>query len=936
MNFTVGSMVRARRRDWIVQPGSENGLLRLRPLVGTDAETATLDTRLEEVEEAQFCLPQAAATADWRSARLLRTAMRLGFRAGAGPFRSFANLNFEPHPWQLVPLLMALRQPVVRQLIADDVGVGKTIEALLIARELLDRGEIGRMAVLCPPQLAEQWQRELRDKFHIDATLVLTSTATRLERRLSLGSSIFEQHGCVVVSLDFIKSERRREEFLRAAPEFVIVDEAHTAAHVAAHGRRHQRHELVARLAKQRGRHLLLVTATPHSGVEDAFRSLLTMLNPDFAELPDDLSGPQNEAKRRELAGYFVQRRRANLNDFAGHATPFPQRQNAELSWHLEPEGLRLFNRALTWSRELVRLPGEGWQQRVRWWSALALLRSLASSPRAAAATLRSRAAPAATEDLEQVDELGRRAVLDMMGEETAEGIDVLPGSDVGELAQDAKGNRDRLLAMARAAEKLEGAADPKLQRATEIIRELVEDGYNPIVFCRFIPTVEYVSENLRAALPEVEVTGVSGLLPPAEREHRVNQLGRAQRRVLVCTDCLSEGINLQQHFDAVLHYDLSWNPTRHEQREGRVDRFGQPREQVRVVTLFGADNRIDGIVLDVLLRKHRTIRRSLGISVPVPGNSGEVIEAILEGLLLRETASLEQVALPGLEAQREKLNAQWEAAEARERASQAMFAQRRISVAEVAEELGAAQAAGGSQADVAAFLSDAARMAGGSVSENGPALTVDLRAAPRDLRERLGQERFTARFQPPLRKGELLLTRTHPLVANLAAWTLDNALDSSAGEDDVPRAGRAGVIRTKAVKRMTTLLLLRLRMHLVTTSQQRLLAEDCLTLAYEGLPHKARWLNSEQVEALLQAEPTANIPPAQARQTLQRALDDYSEALAPQLEKFARERADELLEAHGRVRQATGDSDSGPGVEPHLPPDVLGLYVYLPVPERV
>ena len=128
----------------------------------------------------------------------------------------------------------------------------------------------------------------------------------------------------------------------------------------------------------------------------------------------------------------------------------------------------------------------------------------------------------------------------------------------------------------------------------------------------------------------------MTGTLPPAEREARVQALGRPER-VLVATDCLSEGINLQDHFDAVIHYDLSWNPTRHEQREGRVDRYGQPSKVVRVVTYYGIDNQIDGIVLDVLLEQAHSIRNSLGISVPVPVESNDVVEALMEGLLLRE-----------------------------------------------------------------------------------------------------------------------------------------------------------------------------------------------------------------------------------------------------------------------------------------------------------
>ena len=218
----------------------------------------------------------------------------LGFRSSAGPFRSVGHLAVTPRPYQLVPLLMALRQDTVRLLIADDVGIGKTIEASLIARELLDQGDITRTCVLCPPHLAEQWQAELMEKFHIDAQLVLASTAAALERRLPVGRTIFDEHPHVVVSIDFIKSDSRRDEFVRTCPEFVIVDEAHVCAD-AGSTRRHQRYELVRQLSKDPERHLVLVTATPHSGKEDPFRSLLSLISPAFAEpsrLPDGRAEP--------------------------------------------------------------------------------------------------------------------------------------------------------------------------------------------------------------------------------------------------------------------------------------------------------------------------------------------------------------------------------------------------------------------------------------------------------------------------------------------------------------------------------------------------------------------------------------------------------------------------------------------------------------------
>jgi SNF2 family DNA or RNA helicase len=197
-----------------------------RPLGGTDDEIAGIHTKLELVEPARFELPNPESQeeiGDHHSCRLLRDAVRISSRAGAGPFRSFGRIAVEPRPYQLVPLLVALRLDPIRMLIADDVGIGKTIEAALIAREMLDRGEIERTAVLCPPHLAEQWQTELSEKFHIDAELVLPSTAARLERRCRVGEPLFEHYPHVIVSMDFIKSDSRRTEFANHCPEFVIV-----------------------------------------------------------------------------------------------------------------------------------------------------------------------------------------------------------------------------------------------------------------------------------------------------------------------------------------------------------------------------------------------------------------------------------------------------------------------------------------------------------------------------------------------------------------------------------------------------------------------------------------------------------------------------------------------------------------------------------------
>ena len=224
----------------------------LRPLGGGDDEVAGV-----------FPAPGAGQPGDVRgtgpgdagtavSAGLLRTALRIGFRASAGPFRSLARLAVEPRAYQLVPLLMALRQDTVRLLISDDVGIGKTIEAGLIAAELLEQGDATGLAVLCSPALAEQWQRELATKFGIHAELVLPGTI----RGWNAGSArrdAVRPVPHIVVSTDFIKRPGLRERFWHGCPNLLIIDEAHTCVTDGTGGRsRMLRHELVTAWPRHR------------------------------------------------------------------------------------------------------------------------------------------------------------------------------------------------------------------------------------------------------------------------------------------------------------------------------------------------------------------------------------------------------------------------------------------------------------------------------------------------------------------------------------------------------------------------------------------------------------------------------------------------------------------------------------------------------------
>jgi superfamily II DNA or RNA helicase len=965
--FTPGSLVAARDRDWVVLPESAPDMLVLRPLGGADDDIAAVFPSFEDVRAAQFPPPDPADVGDAYAAGLLRSALRIGFRSGAGPFRSLAGIAVEPRAYQLVPLMMALRQPTVRLLISDDVGIGKTVEAGLIATELLAQGTAHGLAVLCSPALAEQWQEELRTKFGIDAELVLASTVSRLERGLDLGQSLFERHPNVIVSTDFIKSTRHRDDFVRHCPDLVIVDEAHTcvAADDKASTQSQLRFELLQRIAADPSRHLMLVTATPHSGKESAFRNLLGLIRPEL-----ETADLEREAGRRLLAQYFVHRKRADVrqyltvddglkDDSLAEETSFPaDRLFKDETYKLSPAYRSLLEDAIGYASERVTVAGTHGrrEERIAWWSAIALLRSLVSSPRAAAQTLRTRSAAAAAATEREADQLGAPLTSDSADNDTLEGLDVAPGAET-------PGSGSRLDELAERAAALEGPAnDLKLAALIRHLKALLADGYHPIVFCRYIPTAEYVAEQLEGKLGRAKATvvkAVTGSLSPQQRRQRIEALAveagddPAARRVLIATDCLSEGVNLQHHFDAVVHYDLAWNPTRHDQREGRVDRFGQKRGEVRVITLYGSDNGIDGKVLEVLIKKHRQIRKDLGISVSIPdAESTGVTDAIVDWLLFRgKTQHYQQDSLfdsddysARIDDRATKLVAEWSSAAERERTSRSRFAQRAIHPEEVAREIAAIRDTLGRAGEIRDFVRHALGSLDGVLRESPPVtgdFAADVSGCPAGLRDALAPlvggeviERgrpLPFRASPAVERGEAALVRTDPVVGALAGYVLNSALDAQAFG---PRpARRSGVIRTRAVTVRTTLLLVRYRFQLTLPTRaasRELVAEDARLLAFEGSPATANWLPPDGSLALLDAVADENTDRGFAENTVRRLIDNLA-AVEGHLDVYGEQLAAELLDSHRRVRSAAGEIVRGVSVTAMKPADVLGAYVYLP-----
>lgn len=916
-DFLPGALVRARGREWVVQSDSRRDWLRLRPLGGADDDSIALIPALElqAIAPATFPWPEPEQAGNHAAALLLRDALRLKLRAGGGPFRAFGNIAVEPRAYQLVPLLMALRLSTVRLLIADDVGVGKTIEAGLIARELLDRGEIQRLAVLCPPHLVEQWQDELESRFNLQAVALTAASAARIERDLPHGMGLFDHYPVAVVSLDYIKSERHRAHFLAIAPECVIVDEAHTCA-TGGQGRQ-LRFELLQRLSADANRHLILLTATPHSGDEAAFYNLLSLLDARFADLQGRTSA--SDPLRLELARHFVQRRRKDIVEWqadTGDGRGFPRRMKTEITYPLSGDWGLFFDAVQGYCRELAESHAQAdtGGARLIWYATLALLRCVASSPAAAVKALTTR-----------LD--GTMAGDDLLSDERLyDGhADDLSGSDLEPPAQ--LQDAERLGSLIAEARRLSGqAGDPKLAALIVHLRALLQDGFAPVVFCRYIATAHYVAEHLRLAFPKVTIEAVTGEYAPEERRERVEALTEAEPRILVATDCLSEGINLQHLFTAVVHYDLAWNPTRHEQREGRVDRFGQQAPEVRCTMLYGQDNPVDGFVLNVILRKGEAIEKELGVLVPMPEDEARINQALVKAALMkRSEARSPQLGFDfgDAEAILAPLQAQWRDALDKAKANRTVFAQRRIRPDEVLPEWHKQQQALGTQDDVQRFVLSACARLGAPLetARNG-----QFRLLPQHLPEALRLRLADEGISKTLNLDFTELHRSHPLVTTLAEHLLETSL-----QGDRPIAARCAATLTTDVEVVTTLYLLRLRHQLSYVRRRepfQVMAEETITLAVKGRSNP-QWLRGDAASALLECTPSGNLAPEAVQRQIRAALE-FLHAQPQRLEDLARERAAVLLADHERVREAARDVGQY-SVSPCLPVDVMGVYVLLP-----
>jgi superfamily II DNA or RNA helicase len=553
-----------------------------------------------------------------------------------------------PLPHQIRALSRAIASDRIRYLLADEVGLGKTIEAGLIVRELKLRGLVKRTLVIAPKGLVTQWVSEMRFHFGETFQLVLPEDLRTLKRlaptsgtggdnsagdgQPALAVNAWQLFSQVVVPMDSVKPlEKRRgwtanqvgeynrerfEDLISAGWDLVIIDEAHRLGGSTDQVARFKLGQGLSEAAP----YLLLLSATPHQGKSDAFHRLVSLI--DAREFPD-----VDSVTRERIAPYVIRTEKRRAIDAEGKPLFKPRRtQLGPVCWGERHRDQRLLYEAVT---EYVR---EGYNQAMlekRTYIGFLMIlmqRLVVSSTSAIRTTLEKRLAAIAAPDeqLTFFPALSDEEWADLDGQEQ---IETLLRTRLKAL----KNERAEVKLLLDAAAHCERAgADAKAEALLDWLYRLQSEEGEPelkaLVFTEFVPT----QEMLRRFLSErgFSVVCLNGSMDMEERK-RVQEAFAREARILVSTDAGGEGLNLQ-FCHVVINYDIPWNPMRLEQRIGRVDRIGQPHT-VRAVN-FVFEDTVEHHVREVLEQKLAIIFEEYGID-----KTGDVLDSAQAGRMFDE-----------------------------------------------------------------------------------------------------------------------------------------------------------------------------------------------------------------------------------------------------------------------------------------------------------
>jgi superfamily II DNA or RNA helicase len=599
----VGQMVFVRGRRWCVervQPGALGGVETLVELTGIDDDSLgerlcviwQLEIGAKALEQMQ--LPPVPSRLDEPSdlAALLNSVRWRAVAAGSrrtlqAPFHG----GFELEEYQLEPLVRAIEMPRVNLLIADDVGLGKTIEAGLVLVEMALRARVRNCLVVCPSSLQLKWQADMFEKFGLEFRIVNADYLRQLRRSRPGGSRVnpWLSYPRLIVSIDFLKRESMNRRLKEAQAhegqrvfDMLILDEAH---YIAPSGSPFARSESdrtrVMRDLLPLFEHRLFLSATPHNGYWQSFAALLEMLDPQRFNRNIRPAKAQRER-------VVVRRLKRDIPPGPDGKPRFPARAIESIDLEYTDAERALFDQLAAWRKDIeAAASADGSGESAARFLGKVLKKRLFSSPAAFARTLEglrgARGISAAiatrrmraTDDDFDSDEEYEQAELEALHASVA--IAGIPAS-----------SERRVREMKECASRLAGAGDTKFKGMLEWLKGVVKraDGkwsdQRVLIFTEYRDTQKWLMNMLPTHGLEGagRIEALYGGMQEKERERVKLHFQRAPHetpvRILIATDCASEGIDLQAHCKHVLHYDIPWNPNRMEQRNGRIDRRGQ------------------------------------------------------------------------------------------------------------------------------------------------------------------------------------------------------------------------------------------------------------------------------------------------------------------------------------------------------------------------
>jgi superfamily II DNA or RNA helicase len=592
-------------------------------------------------------------------------------RALQSPFRS----GIEIDDYQLDPVVRALSMPRVNLLIADDVGLGKTIEAGLVVQEMILRHRVRSVLIICPSSLQVQWQEEMRDKFGLEFRIIDSQAISDLRRKRGIHVNPWSHFPRLITSIDYLKRERPLRTFRETLPsgdeptyprayDLMIVDEAHN---IAPSGRgkyaTDSMRTLAIRSLAPHFEHKLFLSATPHNGYQESFTALLEMLDSQrFARaVPLD---------RTQLDAVMVRRMKSEIKLRWDGSRRFAERLVEHIEVPYTDEERRAHHALQEYSELRLKHAALNGEQMAAEFVLKLLKKRLFSSPAAFGITLEKHSATVGRRMssgvvARDIDEYSDDYADDAEYEaETAEVV----GSVSQTLSPLADSEKVLLKQLAEYAAKMSLRPDSKAQTLIDWLKTTLRPGgkWNEervIIFTEYRATQKWLFDLLaREGLGEEgRLEMIYGGMPNDQREPIKAAFQAHPKesavRILLATDAASEGVNLQNYCSRLIHFEIPWNPNRMEQRNGRVDRHGQKAAEVHIhhfvgrgfdaATMSGKVGNLEAD-LEFLMRaalKVETIREDLGKVGPVIAS--QVEEAMLGRRNRLDTTRAEQEAEP-------------------------------------------------------------------------------------------------------------------------------------------------------------------------------------------------------------------------------------------------------------------------------------------------